>query len=428
MKKEIISDTGQQYQKNGENNQGKFGITRETRSLIAKIMQNIDTTEVALIRCSGYDTDQITAAVTSAIDLIGGIARYLSPGMHVLVKPNLLMGADPSRAVCTHPAVVEAVCRIITDFGCTVTIADSPGAGIPFRKKNLAKAYEAAGYTRLKEIPGVTLNEDVTSQTISYPEGTFVKQFELITPILQADAVVVISKLKTHVYTGMTGAAKNLFGAIPGLDKPPYHARYQDDFLFGRMLLDLNRCIRPVLQVMDAVDIMEGNGPMSGNPVRLGAILASPDYTTLDIIACKLIGFDPLTIGSVKAAVDLGLADENRILVRGATIEDLAMPEIQKPDTRSRVSRSWFRHFLLSLLHRVGRSYTLHPTLIKKSCIRCLKCKRICPVNAISTHDTYPGFDLAICIRCYCCHEMCDSHAIRLRGGILYRVLRPLLR
>ena len=226
----------------------------------------------------------------------------------------------------------------------------------------------------------------------------------------------------------MTGAMKNLFGAIPGLDKPPYHARYQDDLLFGRMILDLNRCIGPVLQVMDAVEIMEGNGPMSGRPVRLGAILASQDYVALDMVACRLIGFDPLTIGSIKAAIDLGLMKESRIQVRGVSIEELAMPDIQKPDTRSRASRSWFRHFLLSLLHRVGKSYTLHPALLKRSCVRCLKCERICPVDAISIHDTYPRFDLAACIRCYCCHEMCDSHAIGLRGGILYQVMRPIIR
>ncbi len=387
-----------------------------------------ETCTVALVSCTTYDTDQVTAAVTKAIDLIDGIQKYLSPGMHVLVKPNLLLGADPTRAVCTHPAVIEAVCRIITRYGCTVTIADSPGAGIPYRAKNLVKAYEAAGYTSLTEIPGVTLNEDISSQTVSYPEGNFVKQFELITPILHADAIVVISKLKTHVYTGMTGATKNLFGAIPGLDKPPYHARYQDDLLFGRMLLDLNRCIGPVLQVMDAIDIMEGNGPMSGRPVRLGAILASSDYTALDIVACRLIGFDPLTIGTIKAAFDLGLGDESRIVIRGATIDELTMPDILKPDTRSRVSKSWFRHFLLSLLHRVGKSYTLHPKLVKRSCIRCMKCERICPVNAISVYKGLPVFNLKTCIRCYCCHEMCDSHAIRLQGGVLYRLLRPLLR
>jgi uncharacterized protein (DUF362 family)/NAD-dependent dihydropyrimidine dehydrogenase PreA subunit len=383
---------------------------------------------VGLVSCTGYDDALVGQAVSEVISLIGGISKYISPGMHVLVKPNLLMGAEPSRAICTHPSVIAAVCRIITDIGCTVTIADSPGAGIPYRTKNLLKAYEAAGYTDLVSIPGVTLNTDVSSKTVSYPDGAFVKQFTVITPVIDADAVVVISKLKTHVYTGMTGAGKNIFGVIPGLDKPPYHARFHDDAQFGKMLVDLNQCISPVLQIMDAVDIMEGNGPMSGRPKRLGAILASQNYSTLDVVACHLTGFDPLTIGSIQAAVDLGIIDVNKIVIKGASVEELAQPDIEKPETRTAKSRSWMRHFLLTLLHRVGKSYTLHPVLISGSCIRCLKCQRICPVGAISLHNGFPRFDTNICIRCYCCHEMCDSNAIKLSPGILYRLMRPLLR
>lgn len=392
------------------------------------IHEDQETIPVGLVSCDGYEEDQITNAVREAINLAGGIEKYLTPGMHVLVKPNILMGSDPSKAVCTHPAVLKAVCLTITALGCTVTIADSPGAGIPYKTKNLLKAYENAGYADFGKIPGITLNEDTSSRTVSYQDGFFIKQFEVITPILDADAVVVVSKLKTHVYTGMTGATKNLFGAVPGLDKPSYHARLQDDILFGKMLLDLNRCIRPVFQVMDAVDIMEGNGPMAGRPLRLGAVLASPDYIALDMVASRLIGFDPVSIGSISAAVEQGLIDEQQIEVRGATIDQLARPDVEKPETRTAVSRSWSKHLLLSLLHRVGRSYTLHPSLIRRACIRCLKCHRICPVNAITLQGGFPRFDTSTCIRCYCCHEMCNSHAIRLRPGLLYQMLRPFLR
>ena len=387
-----------------------------------------ETIPVGLVTCTGYGTEEALKAVSTAIDLIGGIGRFLTPGMHILVKPNILMGAEPEKAVCTHPAILEAVCRIIAGYGCTVTIADSPGAGIPYRTRNLVRAYQVAGYAPLANLPGVTLNEDTSSRTVSYPDGAFVKQFEIISPILDADAVVVVSKLKTHMYTGMTGATKNLFGAIPGLDKPPYHARLKDDLSFGKMLLDLNRCIRPVLQVMDAVDIMEGDGPMAGTPVKLGAVLASQDYIALDMVASRLIGFDPLSIGSIRTAVEQGLSDEQHVEVRGAAISDLEKPGIKKPETRKEENNSRIRNLVRGLLLRLGKSYTLHPSLVRKSCIRCLKCERICPVNAISLQKGYPRFDSKTCIRCYCCHEMCDSHAIRLRPGFLYQVLRPFIR
>lgn len=386
------------------------------------------TIPVSLVRCQDYLGENVQAAVSEAIDQIGGIGRYLTPGMHVLVKPNLLMGSAPEKAVCTHPAVIRAVCSIITGYGCTVTIADSPGAGIPYRQKNLNRAYEQAGYTPLASMEGVTLNEDTSSRTVSFPEGAFVKQFEIITPILDADAVVVVSKLKTHIYTGMTGATKNLFGAIPGLDKPPYHARLPDPAGFGKMLLDLNRCIGPVLQIMDAIEIMEGDGPMAGTPAHLGAVLASPDYIALDTVASRLIGFEPRDIGSIHAAMDLGLADETRIEVRGSALSELARPQTKKPQTHEDEQLPPLKRFIQAILHRMGKSYTLHPSLNRKRCIRCLKCERICPVGAISLQSGYPRFDEKICIRCYCCHEMCDSHAIMLRPGLLHRILRPLIR
>jgi len=391
--------------------------------------EDVKKVPVGLVRCDKYDDDHILGAVEEAIELAGGIDRYLKPGMHVLVKPNLLMGAEPSKAVCTHPAVLKAVCTIITKLGCTVTIADSPGAGIPYKPKNLHRAYELAEYTSIGTLPGVTLNEDTSSRPVSFPDGFFVKQFEIISPIIDADAVVVVSKLKTHIYTGMTGATKNMFGAIPGLDKPPYHARMQDASLFGKMLLDLNRCVKPVLQIMDAVEIMEGDGPMAGTPAHLGVILASPDHIALDIVATRLIGFDPLSIGSISAASEQGLAEENCIEVKGATIEELARPDTRKPQTQTPGgSSSWIRSLFRPVLHRLAGSYTLHPHLIRKNCIRCLKCERICPVSAVSLKNGYPVFDTATCIRCYCCHEMCDSHAISLQPGLLYRVLRPLIR
>ncbi|HIJ07084.1 DUF362 domain-containing protein, partial [Methanocalculus sp.] len=79
--------------------------------------------------CSTYDETEVDTAVLRAIDCLGGIGSFVSPGMTVLLKPNLLTGTDPTQAVTTHPSVVGSVARILTDHGCRVVIGDSPGAG-----------------------------------------------------------------------------------------------------------------------------------------------------------------------------------------------------------------------------------------------------------------------------------------------------------
>ena len=119
-----------------------------------------------------------------------------------------------------------------------------------------------------------------------------IKRFEIITPIRTADVVFNLCKLKTHMFTYMTGAVKNCFGVIPGLLKPGYHAKLRDTGRFASMLLDLTELVGARLHVMDAVYAMEGEGPQSGRPRRAGFILASANPVALDAVAGEIIGLD----------------------------------------------------------------------------------------------------------------------------------------
>lgn len=48
-------------------------------------------------------------AVRSAVDLVGGIERYVKPGDIVVVKPNMAFSSAPEYRATTHPLVVRAV-------------------------------------------------------------------------------------------------------------------------------------------------------------------------------------------------------------------------------------------------------------------------------------------------------------------------------
>ncbi|MFA5312478.1 MAG: DUF362 domain-containing protein, partial [Methanomassiliicoccales archaeon] len=86
-------------------------------------------TDVSLVRCEEYGRENACKAVNEAIDLIGGIGRFVRPGEKVLVKPNILHPSSPEKAVCTHPDMVFAVCKVLREHGCEVILAESPGAG-----------------------------------------------------------------------------------------------------------------------------------------------------------------------------------------------------------------------------------------------------------------------------------------------------------
>ncbi len=104
------------------------------------------------------------------------------------------------------------------------------------------------------------------------------------------------SKAKTHILTLITGSAKNLFGLVPGLEKPLFHSRFHDPALFAGMIVDLNEMVKPRLHIIDAVTGMEGDGPTSGNPRKIGVILAGTNAFALDMILCRLMSVDPAEV------------------------------------------------------------------------------------------------------------------------------------
>jgi len=85
--------------------------------------------QVSLARCDDYDPKKVFDAVSSSVDLLGGIGSFIKPGERVLIKPNLLKGRPPDDAVTTHPEIVRAVIRLVHETGARAYVGDSPGIG-----------------------------------------------------------------------------------------------------------------------------------------------------------------------------------------------------------------------------------------------------------------------------------------------------------
>ncbi len=147
------------------------------------------------------------------------------------------------------------------EHGCSVVMGDSPGSGLPYTESILKKAYAASGYDKVSEELGVPLNYDTGYDGVMVPEGKLMKRFSIIKPAIEADAVVIVSKAKTHSLTNLSGAAKNIFGVIPKMEKPMYHANFQKADDFSKVMIELNDAVKPQLQIMDAIMAMEGDAP-----------------------------------------------------------------------------------------------------------------------------------------------------------------------
>lgn len=376
-------------------------------------------TVVGAARCGSYDRNAVAFAVAKAVESAGGLPPLA--GKRVLIKPNLLSDTGPETAATTHPEIVYVVCRMVQDAGGVPLIADSPGAGHLYTPRTLRRIYDRSGMTRVAAETGAELSFDTGSAEISFPNGVVMKRFTLINPARDADVILSVCKLKTHMFTKFSGGVKNTFGMIPGLDKPVFHSRFPAQEDFSEMLIDLNELAGVDFVIMDAVCGMEGNGPMGGDPRFCGYVLASRSVYALDVSAQRLIGMDPDQIATTAAARRRGLLDgveETGDAV--VPVAGFALP----PTYAGPQKNTWVRRMLLSRMQKAGRLYAPAPHAVPERCTACGQCVRICPKDAVVLRNGKAVFDLSCCIRCYCCHEMCRERAIDLKHGAISRLLR----
>ena len=385
----------------------------------------MEETQVYAASCPGYG--QAEGAIRALVAQMGGMGRFVRPGERIVLKANLLRAAPPESAICTHPAVVEAVARLVKEAGGTPVICDSPGGAL-HKEAVLRSLYEKTGMAAAAAAAGAELSMDSSTRTVSLPEGKVLRQAEIITPVAEADGVIDLCKMKTHVLMSMTGAVKNLFGVIPGLSKVGCHATHPDHATFADVLLDLTAYVKPRLSLMDGILAMEGDGPgSSGTPRQAGLLLAAANPLALDTAAGAIMNLPRQDNPVLLAAERRGLTPcrmEDVELI-GGTVEELRMADYKFPAS----TKSNLMDFLGPLARPAERlckkALSQTPRIDGAKCVGCGICAKSCPGQAIAI--TAPGKKARIsqkaCIHCYCCHELCPQKAVELHQSWLGRLL-----
>lgn len=385
----------------------------------------MEETQVYAASCPDYE--QAEVCIRALVEQMGGMGRFVRPGERIVLKANLLRAAPPESAICTHPAVVEAVAKLVKEAGGTPVICDSPGGAL-HKEAVLRSLYEKTGMAAAAAAAGAELSMDSSTRTVSLPEGKVLRQAEIITPVAEADGVIDLCKMKTHVLMSMTGAVKNLFGVIPGLSKVGYHATHPDHETFADVLLDLTGYVKPRLSLMDGILAMEGDGPgSSGTPRQAGLLLASANPLALDTAAGAIMNLPRQDNPVLLAAERRGLTPcrmEDVELI-GGTVEELRMADYKFPAS----TKSNLMDFLGPLARPAERlckkALSQTPRIDGAKCVGCGICAKSCPGQAIAM--TAPGKKARIsqkaCIHCYCCHELCPQRAVELHQSWLGRLL-----
>ena len=411
--------------------------------------------KVAIVRCDTYERDKVRSAVREAIDLLGGLnsilgeeqaVKALGKDAEIVLKPNMLGRAAPEKAVSTHPEVFRAVGELLQEEGYrNLVYGDSPGSPVP----GVEKTAEGCGLKEAADDLGIPLGDFEHGTDIEYLEGKVAKRFVLCNEIAKvtgaaggepAGLIINLCKMKTHQLERITGAVKNTFGCVCGVNKAMTHARYQSPEHFARMLADLNRLVRPALHIMDGIVAMDGNGPGSGDPFPMNAILVSTDPVALDAVFCKLIYLDPQMVATNTACADEGVGtwDDEQIEIllggvpmqkEGAVITSDEL-EVKYADKDFNVQRSREFRGNMRLMHLTEGLVSKKPMVIANKCVGCGICEQTCPledkavrVRQDSTGRAVAQYDHTKCIKCYCCQEMCPERAITVKKSLLAKIV-----
>jgi uncharacterized protein (DUF362 family) len=242
----------------------------------------------AALRCApNYGAPLIRQTAALVLDKLGLV---LAPGLNVVVKPNLVAMRGP-RLACTRAEVVRAVCILLLDAECKVTVADSPAfgsargvarsAGILQALADLPVQIEAMD--RPARIPLSRPGPDGAPDSIGVSRRA-----------LEADLLVNLPKLKVHSMMRMSVAVKNLFGCVTGFRKAWAHFRMgEQDVCFESMIMDVAQSMPPVLSILDGIEAMHVQGPTGGEPYALGLLGACLDPVALDTAVYGMFGLQP---------------------------------------------------------------------------------------------------------------------------------------
>ena len=256
-----------------------------------------------------------TEMTRRAVAAVGGIERYISNGMDVIIKPNICTDYYSFEyGATTNPEVIAALISLSLGAGAKrVRVMDNPFGGTAqsaYRKSGIEEAVLQAG----GEMEVMNSNKFRPNEI---PDGVDLKEWNFYQDILDADVVINVPIAKHHGTTGLTLGCKNLMGAI--INRGQIHAN------IDQRIADLTSRIRPALTVIDGIRTLMRNGPTGGNlnDVNMSnTVIASADIVAADSYAATLFDKTGADIGYIKSAANMGLGimDLNSIKVEEFSI------------------------------------------------------------------------------------------------------------
>jgi uncharacterized protein (DUF362 family) len=254
--------------------------------------------KVAIVKTAGNDAKPLRNAVRHALDLLDSPLKDVGPGDSVVIKPNITADSISWRqGIVTNTHLVGAIIELVAERNPReILIAEAIAVGL-----DVKKAYSFLGYDKIARATGARLVDLYDEEFVDIPitGSNLHASMQIAKTIMEADFLINVPVMKTHVATGISVCMKNLMGTISAEQKKKFHF-----FGVAESVVDLNSVVGPHLSIADGSVAGDGDGPMANEPVGFETLLVGTDNRIVDTVCARVMGFEPEAIEILKICND----------------------------------------------------------------------------------------------------------------------------
>ncbi len=280
----------------------KIGAGAALVTLLPKSLLNADKTAAPVIGVAEGDNSKL---VKAAVDLVGGIDKFMKAGDVVCIKPNLSFASNIDCGATTNPAIVRQMVQLCLDAGASrIIVLDHTihEATLCVERSRIEEAIID------KKVSLVTLQQERQYTDVDVPGGKELNRIQVAKAIQSADLLINMPTAKSHSATGVSLGLKSLMGLI-------WDRGYLHRVNLDRAIAELGTVIKPGLTVIDATRALTTGGPGGpGKTVVLNKVVAGIDPVAVDSYTVGIAqwykkSWTGKQVKSIRAAADLGLGE-----------------------------------------------------------------------------------------------------------------------
>jgi uncharacterized protein (DUF362 family) len=240
-----------------------------------------------------------------AVDLLGGMGRFVKPGSSVGLLANV-GGWLKFHGTYTCTEVVLATAKMAADAGAKKIFFLLKIAPDMWARSPLSAEHQAL-VSSITEVSGDYITRDI-------PKGIAIKKADMIKELFECDVFIDIPIFKHHGGTILTGCLKNIMGACSGSTDRFFHSgstkrgAKEDLGFLAQAIADANLPRKPDLCVVDATEFLINNGPAGPGEIRKERrVFAGTDPVLLDCFGAELHHRKPSDIRVITNAAAHGI-------------------------------------------------------------------------------------------------------------------------